>query len=162
MADIQTISIAIASASVVAGVVYYALQLRNQTRIRKTDMIMRLYSTLHSREHTEARTRFIRLQFKDYNDFIGKYDANGPEMIDLLMVGNYLNEVGMLLHKGLIDIESVYDLLGYRVANLWEKMKPITEEWRKDEPQTAKWFEYLHNEIEKYEQKLQQAGVRNG
>jgi hypothetical protein len=48
--DIQTVSIAIASASVVAGVVYYALQLRNQTKIRKTDLLVRLYSTMTSKD----------------------------------------------------------------------------------------------------------------
>jgi len=47
--DIQTVSIAIASASVVAGVVYYALQLRHQARTRQdvvkarqVDLLMRL------------------------------------------------------------------------------------------------------------------------
>jgi len=35
---LQTVSIAIASASVVAGVVYYALQLRHQTKMRKTSI----------------------------------------------------------------------------------------------------------------------------
>jgi len=34
--DIQTISIMLASASVIAGVVYYALQLRHQSKMRQT------------------------------------------------------------------------------------------------------------------------------
>ena len=56
MVDIQTVSIAIASASVVAGVVYYALQLRHQAKARQdmvkarhADVFMRLYSTYGSR-----------------------------------------------------------------------------------------------------------------
>ena len=44
MVDIQTVSITIASASVVAGVVYYALQLKHQSRIRQTELVTRLYS----------------------------------------------------------------------------------------------------------------------
>jgi len=50
--DVQTVSIAIASASVVVGVVYYALQLRHQAKARQdmvkarhADVFMRLYST---------------------------------------------------------------------------------------------------------------------
>jgi hypothetical protein len=61
MVDIQTISIAIASTSVVAGVVYYALQLRHQARTRQdmvktrqADLLMRLYLTYGSKEFQEA------------------------------------------------------------------------------------------------------------
>jgi len=43
MVDVQTVSIVIASASVVAGVVYYALQIRHQAKMRQTDFIVRLY-----------------------------------------------------------------------------------------------------------------------
>jgi len=161
MVDISTVSIAIASTGVLIAAIYYILQIRHQTKLRQMDLIMRLYSTFTSKEHTEARLTVISLEYKDYNDFVKKYDvsAEKPVMTALMMVGNYLNEVGMLLHRGFIDIESVDDLLGYRVANLWEKMKPLFEEWRKEVPQTAKWFEYLHNEMKKREQKLQQSKV---
>jgi len=54
MVDIQTISIAVASASVIAGVIYYSLQIRNQTRARQTDLIIRLYSLFISREWVNA------------------------------------------------------------------------------------------------------------
>ncbi|MCJ7422975.1 hypothetical protein MUP01_01735 [Candidatus Bathyarchaeota archaeon] len=57
MVDISTLSIAIASASVVVGVVYYALQIRHQARIRQTDLVMRLYSTFSSREFQDAWTK---------------------------------------------------------------------------------------------------------
>jgi hypothetical protein len=49
MVDIQTVSIAIASASVVAGIVYYAFQVRHQTKIRRTDLLTRLYSIMVSK-----------------------------------------------------------------------------------------------------------------
>jgi hypothetical protein len=54
MVDVQTVSIAIASASVVAGVIYYALQIKHQAKTRHTDMIMRLYSHSGSKEMVEA------------------------------------------------------------------------------------------------------------
>ncbi len=54
MVDIQTVSIAVASASVVAGIIYYSLQIRNQTRARQTDLIIRLYSLFISREWVDA------------------------------------------------------------------------------------------------------------
>lgn len=44
MVDVQTFSIAVASAGVVAGIIYYAFQVRHQTKLRQTDLIMRLHS----------------------------------------------------------------------------------------------------------------------
>jgi len=47
--DIQTASIMLASASVIAGVIYYALQIRHQShmiqqqnKIRETDLLIRI------------------------------------------------------------------------------------------------------------------------
>jgi hypothetical protein len=38
--DIQTVSIAIASASIVVAVVYYILQIQHQKKVRQTDLII--------------------------------------------------------------------------------------------------------------------------
>ena len=50
MVDIQTISIAVASASVIAGVIYYILNLQHQKKMRQTDLVVRLYSAFSGRE----------------------------------------------------------------------------------------------------------------
>lgn len=54
MVDVQTISVAIASASVVAGVIYYSLQVRHQNlqiqqqnKMRQTDLVIRLLLSFH-------------------------------------------------------------------------------------------------------------------
>ena len=73
MVDIQTISIVIASAGVLIAAGYYALQIRHQTRIRKTDLIIRLYSRMHSSEFDDAYPKIMNLQFEDYEDFLRKY-----------------------------------------------------------------------------------------
>ena len=44
MVDIQTISIAIASAGVFLAAIYYTIQIRHQTKMRHTDLVVRLYS----------------------------------------------------------------------------------------------------------------------
>jgi len=67
MVDIQTVSIAITSASVVAGVVHYAPQLRHQARARQdmvkaryADLLMASYSTCGSKEFQEAMWEVIQ------------------------------------------------------------------------------------------------------
>lgn len=46
MVDVQTVSIAIASASVVVEVVYYVFQIRHQTKLREADLLLRLNSAM--------------------------------------------------------------------------------------------------------------------
>ena len=156
MVDLQTFSIAIASASVFLAAIYYVLQIRHQTKLRQMDLFMRLYSTFTSKELTEASLVITSLEIRSYDDFVEKYGilrAQEPVWTALYMVINYLNEVGMLLHRGFIDIESVDELFGYRIAFFWEKLKPLIEGWRKQlNPQVAEWFEYLYNEMKKREQ----------
>ena len=159
MVDIQTISIMLASASVVAGVVYYALQLRHQTKIRQTDLVMRLYSTLGSKEFGEAMTKVMMMEFENYNDYRKKYApsptgfSEKPESIALGPVGIFFNGVGVLLHMKLIDVSLATRLFGTSTIYSWEKMKTIIKGFRKDGyPQLFSEFEYLYNEIKKREQ----------
>jgi hypothetical protein len=59
MVDIQTISIAIASAGVFGAAVYYVLQMRHQAKARQTDLIIRLYSLVGSKEFSELLRKSI-------------------------------------------------------------------------------------------------------
>ena len=157
MVDIQTVSIAIASASVVAGVVYYALQLRNQTKIRKTDLLVRLYSTMSTKDWLEAWEKFRDREILDYDEYKEKYG-----LVEFNEVFLFFDQVGSLLQKGLIDI----DLVPFRAGQVeitWEKMKPMIEGARKrfNEPEFGYDAEYLANEMKKREQQLQ-AGAKNG
>jgi hypothetical protein len=155
MVDIQTVSIAIASAGVFAAAIYYIFQIRHQTRIRKTDLLTRLLSTYGSRENSEALMRVLALEFRDYNDFVKKYGlipSLNPDQVAFRMISMFAEEVGMLLKRGLIDPDMAYDL--FSIAILWEKLKPIVEGVRKhfNEPRLFEDFEYLYNEMKKREQ----------
>ncbi len=78
--DIQTVSIVIASASVVAGVIYYALQIRNQSRVRQTDLTLRLYQQFGSKEFMNSWWQVITREEKDYNEYVKKYGATDRSM----------------------------------------------------------------------------------
>jgi hypothetical protein len=115
LVDIQTVSIAVASASVVAGIVYYAFQVRHQTRLRQTDLVMRLYSTYDSLEFLEAWNTIFFTEEGDYDSFLGKL---GGKRHVISFVCMFYDEVGVLLHKGLIDIDLVTELFGDGKTNI--------------------------------------------
>jgi len=129
MVDIQTVSIAIASASVVAGVIYYAFQIRHQNRMRQTDLLLRLYSTFDSLEFLEAWHKIFWMpEPKDYDDFVEKL---GGKRHITAFVALFYEEVGVLLRRKLIDIGLVDDLFSDSLKLTWEKVKAPMMEVRK-------------------------------
>ena len=157
--DIQTVSIAIASASVVVAAVYYILQLRHQKRMRQTDLVMKLYSQFNSLEFQKAWNEILNREAKDFDDYSKKYG-----MVEATAVGMFFEGIGILLRRKLIDIGLVDDMFTSPIKWTWEKMKDLTIEARKvrKQPTIFEWFEYLYDEMKKREQQLQQSGVKNG
>ena len=156
MVDIQTISIAIASAGVLVAAIYYVLQIRHQKRMRQTDVLMRLYSTWVSEDLQKAGWAVMELEYKDYEDYVKKYGASGTlHNILVWRVGHFFNGIGVLVQSQLADINLVDKLFGFYVIWLWEIMKPMVEGSRKqfNVPKSLEWFEYLYNEMKKREQR---------
>ena len=154
MVDIQTVSIVIASASVVAGIIYYSFQVRHQSKVRQTDLTMRMYTSWVSEEMTKPWLKVWNLEFTDYDDFkkkYGTYLSDNPENATLLSVLNSFTIMGMLLQKKLVDLELMSHL---PVSMTWNKVKPIVEGVRKEsnDPSWYPEFEYLYNEMKKREQ----------
>jgi hypothetical protein len=154
MADIQTVSIAIASAGVFIAAIYYILQIRHQSRLRQTDLLVRIFSTMINKDWLEAWEKVRDREISDYSEYKEKYGFVEANQVYLLY-----DELGRLLQKGLINI----DLLPLETGQIeisWEKLSPILEGSRKkfNEPKLGSGFEYLYNEVKKREQ----AGVKVG
>jgi hypothetical protein len=160
MVDVQSISIVIASASVVAGIVYYTIQVRHQTAIRKTDLLMRLWSFGSTNEFMDALEKVTGLQVKDYEDYVTQYGSflsENPTQRALLRVFGFYSLLGTLVYKKLIDLESVYHITGSSYPKmLYEKLKPIVLGLRRDygEPLLMGDFEYLCNELSRKEPQI--------
>jgi len=148
MVDIQTVSIAIASASVVAGIVYYAFQVRHQTKIRKTDLLTRLYSIMVSKDWLDAWQKVQERKALNYDAYLREYGS-----VELNEVFLFLQQLGMLLKKGLIDVDMIALSYG-QVNGQWEKVKPVLEGGRKkwSTPKLGDEVEYLCSEMKKREQ----------
>jgi hypothetical protein len=154
MVEVQTASIVIASASVVAGVIYYLFQIRLQTKVRQTDLVIRLYTTFASKEMRQTWEKITTREYMDFDAYREKFGLS-----EVNEIGWFFEGVGVLLHRKLIDITVVDDLFSSPIKISWEKMKHIAEGERKQfgRPQIWEWWEYLYNEMQKREQKLQLA-----
>ena len=147
MVDIQTVSIAIASAGVLIGVIYYILDLRHQNKVRKTDLLVKTFSTMNSKDWLEAWEKVRDREPLDYDDYKEKYG-----FVEANQVYLFLDQLGRLLQKGLIDLD-LLPLESGQIANMWERLEPILDGGRKrfNEPKMGCGFEYLYNEVKKRE-----------
>ena len=148
MVDIQTVSIAVASASVTVAAIYYVWQIRHQTKMRQTDLLVRLFSTMINKDWLEAWEKVRDREIIDYSDYKKKYG-----FVEANQVYLFYDQLGRLLQKGLIDI-AFLPLETGQISITWEKLKPILEGSRKrfNEPKLGSGFEYLYNEMQRFQQ----------
>jgi len=152
MVDISTVSIAIASAGVFAAAIYYILQLRHQSRMRQTDLVVRLYSAFSGKELQEAYFETAYgFEFADYDDFMKKYRMPAKPILPLWQVCKFFDGVGVLLRRKLVDIGLVDELFHAEATIVWKKVKPLVEGRRRElnQPTALQSFEYLYNEMKK-------------
>jgi len=166
MVDITEISAMVAAAGVMVGVVYYILDMRHQSKVRETDVIIRMNPSFNLSliEWQQASFKVANLQFKDYDDFVRKYGSistQTPTIMAIHTVANFYEGIGFLLKRNLVGIDYVSDCYGPSVVLVWEKLKPVIEGSRKQYniPTAYGPFEYLYNKIKKRERKFQQSKV---
>jgi hypothetical protein len=159
--DITSISAIIAAIGVIVGVVLTVQELRHLVKQRQTDLLVRIspWLSMNSSELQAAVVRTLNLEFKDYDDFVkryGKIHSEKPEQTAFLAAVNYLEALGILAKRKLVDADLIYEFWTGDIPDVWEKIKPLVEGIRK-----ASNFpilvnaEYLYNEMKKREQKPQ-------
>lgn len=150
--DIASISVVVAATSVVIGVVFAVLELRNVVKQRQTDLVMRLHQRFGTKEFTESWEQIMSTDTGNYDEYVNKFGLS-----ELVHVGSFFDGIGILLHRRLIDIDLAYELFNESIRLIWEKIDPIIEGARKqlNQPRWAEWFEYLYNEMQRREQTIQ-------
>ena len=153
MVDIPSISAVVAATGVLIGLILTILELRNLVRQRQTDLAMRLYQHFGTKEFMNSWWQVTTREERDYNEYVKKYGG-----ADLLQVGVFFEGIGILLHRKLMDIDMAGDLFSESIKLIWEKNKSILKEMveQRNIPKAWQWFEYLYNEMQKRDQRLQQ------
>lgn len=155
MVDYSTLSIILTGIGIIVAITYYTLTLRNSNKTREQQIFMNIVQSLNSEENMKTWAELINADFTDYDDYMTKYDSSiNPEHFGKrgAIWWNY-NSVGYLLMDGNVSINLVYQLLGILAVLQWRKWGDIILEIREKEdlPRYFHGFEYLVNEILKYE-----------
>jgi hypothetical protein len=127
---------------------------RNAGFTRKTQAVLDLRDILYSLEMNRHFIELLSMTWEDFEDFQRKYDStvNPDNFAKRWMVWMRFEGMGYMLHQGLVDIDTIYNLIGsFTILQLWQKYEPIIKEQRKfyNEPHWYRSWEYLASEISK-------------
>lgn len=155
MIGITEISAVIAAAGVLVGVVYYVLDMRNQAKVRQTDLVMRLYATFSSNEFQDAwaKVRKRGHEFDDIDD-VQEFEEKVGGLREFNQVALFFEGVGILLKRKIVDSTMIDDLFGGAITRTWENTRKGIMRGRRqlNDPTVYYYFEYLYNEMKKREQ----------
>jgi hypothetical protein len=175
--DVQTISIVIAASGLFVAAVNQILSRRRAEKTeqltletRQAQLFMQVYNRWNTPDIQRAYGSFRFLYMpdvKDYEDYLQKYsirngDSNNLEpWVQGNLLSTYFEGLGVLVKKGLIDVDLVEDLFSRRIEWFWETFSPLIPlaRNRQNDPKLYDSIEYLYNEIKKRQQQRAIAGT---
>ncbi|UCH04926.1 MAG: hypothetical protein JSW05_01860 [Candidatus Thorarchaeota archaeon] len=152
--DVASVSIVIASMSVVLGVILATLQLREQSKTRQAQLFMEIYAQFSQSELLERRFQLVEA-FKDQTQD-GHPEIWETSRGDMSSILFFFEGVGVLVKRRLIDVNLVADLMSGPTMWVWEAIENWVM-WRREienRPQLWEWIEYLYHEIQKIPSRL--------
>ena len=138
------------TSGILVGIIYYITIMRNA---QKTKRYENLKWVLEQRSNTEDLLKYAwvqNLEWEDYEDHLSKYGrkANPEAWARLWSYLIMFDDVGLMVRRGLMDIEDFYDISQRSIPSVWKKYQPIIEENRKrGDPTSMVDFEYLIEEM---------------
>jgi hypothetical protein len=162
---LQSVSYIAGALGVCVAATFYVLNLRiSQKNMRLTletrriGLIENITNRITDEEGTKTFIELSNYEWTDYADFDKKYGSenNVSAAAKRYAVWSNYNKVGMMLRKGLVEVEDLYLLGMFGVPLFWEKYRPIVEETRKryGGKEYLRDMEYLAGEIVKYQQSM--------
>lgn len=155
--DPTSVSIILASASVIVGVILAVLQLRDQVRTRQAQLFMQLYDHFSRKEFARYCQEIIYVyKYEDFEEsqdkptfLLGETDIEVASIVGEVCA--FFEGMGLLVKRRLIDINLVAELLSSPLSWIWERLeKPIRRARKlRGRPQIWEWFEYLYNEVQR-------------
>ena len=154
---------------ILVGIIYYITIMRNtqrnqqmQLETRQAQLFLNIYNVYTSKQFQIDRVKIMHLwEWTDYNDFIVKYgsdvDPEARAIWDSMLL--WVEGLGTLVKRGLIDPELVHDLLYAFIINFWERHLPIFSRWREQHgPKTLEDLESLYDHMNRLSEKLGKDG----
>ena len=156
MVSLEVVAILLSGIGISASLFYYANVLQNANKTRQAQLFMNLYDTYHSFEFRKKWHDLMSREWTDDEDRRRKYEQTSEDLAAYTSMLSFFNGIGVLLHRKLIDIEMVDDLLSVNIRGFWSHYKSSVYWSREvlDEPNLYFYTEYLYDEVMKKHNKI--------
>jgi hypothetical protein len=124
MVDASLVLDTIVAVSIAAGAVFAVAELRGMSRDRRTRLAFDIFAHVGTLEYSEQFAKILRSDFKD-----AKEAEEKCSVVALSMVARYFEGVAMMLRRGLVDSDLIFESLPYHI--MWTRMKPWCLEIRR-------------------------------
>ncbi len=144
MVDLGLILTGTGTVAVILGVIIGVRELRHFSKVREAEVLRTISSRSSNREFLEGFFLLTRMSYKTFDEIEGK-----PEEMAFFQWLNSLEEMGILVKRGVVRIEVVDDFWHGAIRLLWTKAEPIIKSYRAkyNHPEMAEWAEYLYLKI---------------
>jgi hypothetical protein len=158
MVELSVIRDCIAIFGVLAGFSYYVLTVKSSQRnmrqtleTRQISLIDNMVTRSMSEQGFKNFFELLRYEWKDFEDFEKKYGSenNVEATAKRFSVWQDYNLIGLMLRKGLVGADDLFDMGVQGVIFLWDKYKSVIEEERRRymSKNFLRDFEYLAGEM---------------
>jgi hypothetical protein len=176
LAEIQAAYYMVAATGVLVAAAYYVYNMnatrKTQEHAQKTQelMLKSQEQTLETRQTQLFMQIYMRYlesdlfggnyfivmhrQWSDSSDYSAKYGDN-QDGGNLTVLMTFFEGIAVLIKRGVIDIDLVYELMPTNVTALWHKYEPLIASWRKSigAPNLYYLVGYLSDTIGEYAKK---------
>ena len=159
LSTIQTVGLLI-------GIFYYIITLRNQQKTqelsrqnqeltletRQAQLFMNIFNNFSSKGYQKDLENILAWEYDNYEDFFAKYGADvNPEDHSIFDHNlQWMEGLGVLVRRGLIDANLVFEIMYGTIINFYEKFEPILAEFRVQwGPFIQQDLTYLYNEMKR-------------
>lgn len=157
--DVQTIYYMITATGVLLAAIDYVFTLRAQRANMKTtletrqaELFMGVYQTYVKKELHRDIEIVLNAEFTDFEDWLLKYgpksNPEGHAKFDSVL--SYMEGLGALVKRNLIDPSYVVELLGLEVLYTHQKYRLVIAGIRKANPTLYTDFDVLYEAIKKF------------
>jgi len=143
MVDASLVLDAIVAVSIAMGAIFAVLELRGMARDRRTHLVLDIFAYVGTLEYSEQWAKIMNAEFKTAEEAEEKCS-----FVTMSMIARYYEGVGLLIRRGLVDADLVFESLP--IDLLWNKMKPWCLDKRSTKPDSYVHFEYAAEKCAAY------------
>ena len=143
LSDVANVVEIIGIFAILFGVVFGLVQLNQSRRQRRELAILECARSFEDKDFTEAYRLISRLpagiSVADFEKLGDQYEAAA------LRVGMKFETMGLLVHRGVVPIDAMSDLVGGAALTIWNVIQPWVEETRiqRLHPTFWEWYQWL-------------------